>query len=1688
MSEEDEKRESRLRVRLTKKNWNSEFRQQFVYHAMTVEKAGDIILFGHQMEMDVPRRDMNRPILDANGSHERDGPPGRAFRYDGERAFRDDQRGDALYRIHEENYTKLRNGKRTLIKRLLTSMDREVLDAVTVSEGYDRALMEADLFTMWNIAEQVTTGRGAASVYGLITKLLQLKQEGLRFIAFEKEFKDTTRELTAQGTAEEREQQIFNALFVMGVNQEQFKTRLNVIYGTRVWPGYNELAEEFQQFAESTERINELRGVKTEAIAAHTAKAGGGPSEESRVCWNCLSGEHLARDCQKPRRKCGNCGRMGHHEKFCREGTRTTTVPVERSKGYERRNERTGMKKKGSTRERMIRQFTAKLAELAEEEDSEGREDDDDEITEDDEAGRRGFMVKCDLQGWISSEKTQAETTTCDLSCWKWAGGDEDENGKEKEEAASSMVAMMTDGHGKEEMFIIDSGCRGAHVIKSGNVLGTRIEASRRGRRPTVESASGHHMVTSEAGTISSIDGVALVTPETSSNLLSLMEMVKHNGGSFNGNKDEMIVKDRKGRVILKGLNRGDDFWSCTSVDLQKGVTALAGDVGQATEEEEEEQEENPSEELTDTTQVQDLKTHLTAEERRRAEEAYSLCARFRHPGTKSLLELLDHSLIPGCYLTGQDLRNARSHIGRCPACVEGKMRAPSDRASTAEPADKIGGRVYIDLVPLSSKSIGGNTMLCIAIDEKSSYGICIPMKSKKDSDIRDLGIELLAEFNTHKHRVDRICTDDETCFRVWRTQLGAMGVSVSATPAGFHCKRVERYIQTIKARRRAMLAGLFYELPAELEAESFVDAIYWSNAVPNTSTGAQTSPSRLFTGMTSFMPDIPFGSYGLFFRGRSDQKTKAMWGVFLGYGSNKKYMRVYDPTTKRVQAHYKFENLGTEAPSAWGFKPRIRPPDRTRQADPVSRLPFIQSDNAPIQQRDRRHGEERNASEGAGNRASEGAGNRASEGAGSRASEGDEATGTGTSEAQDVLMDNSAAIEAIDPPSVPSTMSIIDNPTVPTAVINQPVPMESGPRPKKSKADTVPTVDVSTAERRSSSRNAHGTWRDGPVKYRTKENQSNSVTITALVAQVARACVACRHLRVKKSWKDGEGEAMKKLDKFKESPKIKLAEVMPVEDVTTMWNAKALRASLKQAMKDEKRRGAILASIYAEIDNLEQPGVMTPIEYRDIPRNMRQHIVGVYMFHKEKYKADGTFDKDKTRLVLLSNLRQEETIGETYCPTVNPMSVMTQLNLAAVRKETVISAYDIKGAFLLTKMDDRRMFIRVGPDIVRYWVERVPERRQLVHEDGCLYFELNRYVYGLHEAPRKFNGMLDQKLRKMGLKPTKADPCLYTKGKEIILSVHVDDMLLTASSLKIRDWFENEIKKSFEIVAQHDNVSYLGMTVTRESDGSVRVDQRGFLEALLRKLNYSGDKHRAPNTPSTPDLTRTDPQSPRANKTEYLSLVMSLMYLARFTRPDILFSLSYLATRSSEPSMDDLAKLHRVARYLSGTLGVSLRFDSRVTFKPKIYSDASHHLYETGHGQQSLLITNGSGPVGCRSTKIKMITRSSSESELVSLEEASTYAVWYALLLFELGCGEVKPIKIYQDNKSTMVMAAVGPTFRRTKHIIGKRSYIQERLAEGEVTLGYVPTRDMLADILTKPLPPAMMRELMFKLGLTIV
>jgi hypothetical protein len=83
--------------------------------------------------------------------------------------------------------------------------------------------------------------------------------------------------------------------------------------------------------------------------------------------------------------------------------------------------------------------------------------------------------------------------------------------------------------------------------------------------------------------------------------------------------------------------------------------------------------------------------------------------------------------------------------------------------------------------------------------------------------------------------------------------------------------------------------------------------------------------------------------------------------------------------------------------------------------------------------------------------------------------------------------------------------------------------------------------------------------------------------------------------------------------------------------------------------------------------------------------------------------------------------------------------------------------------------------------------------------------------------------------------------------------------------------------------------------------------------------------------------------------------------------------------------------------------------------------------------------------------------------------------------MLTELGVeqGEA-PTPVYQDNKSTIIMATQGGNFKRTKHILHKQGFVRERIANGEMKLIYLPTGSMPADMLTKPLGKGPMQRFM--------
>jgi hypothetical protein len=341
---------------------------------------------------------------------------------------------------------------------------------------------------------------------------------------------------------------------------------------------------------------------------------------------------------------------------------------------------------------------------------------------------------------------------------------------------------------------------------------------------------------------------------------------------------------------------------------------------------------------------------------------------------------------------------------------------------------------------------------------------------------------------------------------------------------------------------------------------------------------------------------------------------------------------------------------------------------------------------------------------------------------------------------------------------------------------------------------------------------------------------------------------------------------------------------------------------------------------------------------------------------------------------------------------------------ISATLSKYQLSAYDIKGAFLNSRIDENiHVYVKADEDLAKWFISKYPHLKSSLNEDRSLTFRLRRYLYGLQESPLAWNQTLHAKLTSLGYTRSMGDQCLYTLttpyGKTY-LTVHVDDMMLASPHLSVRTWFETSIKQWYEIVIQDKDITYLGMSVSKANDG-IRVHQRGYIESMRDKFLSAADSF--PSSPTGINFLEDNEKDEDVNKTKFLGLIMSLMYLARFTRPDVLMPVTYLATKSAAPKQSDYNKGIRILAYIVGTKDRTLLFAAKANLTLLIYADAAHMLHKDTKGHGGIIGTLGSAPIFSKSFKFKLVTRSSTESEMVCLEEAVTLRSFYGTLTLAL-------------------------------------------------------------------------------------
>jgi hypothetical protein len=297
---------------------------------------------------------------------------------------------------------------------------------------------------------------------------------------------------------------------------------------------------------------------------------------------------------------------------------------------------------------------------------------------------------------------------------------------------------------------------------------------------------------------------------------------------------------------------------------------------------------------------------------------------------------------------------------------------------------------------------------------------------------------------------------------------------------------------------------------------------------------------------------------------------------------------------------------------------------------------------------------------------------------------------------------------------------------------------------------------------------------------------------------------------------------------------------------------------------------------------------------------------------------------------------------------------------------------------------------------------------------------------------------------------------------------------MITCTSEKILEDTVFSLKKIYSEINFNYGQShvYLGMKFEFESGRYVELSMFKMIDEIIIKYLPEGGTN---SSPASNNLFSIDQNSDLLNKNEketFHTITAKLLYLSKRSRPDILTSIAFLTTRVQSPNQSDLKKLMRVLRYLNATKELTMRFSFNNEDNNVIsWIDASHAVHNDCKSHSGSVISIGNGAVFSSSSKQKLNSKSSFESEIIALTDKLPQVIWTRNWLIAQGY-DIKPAKVFQDNQSTIASIKNGSANgNNTRHINIRYYFATDKVKNKEIEIQYLNTEEMLADLLTKPL-----------------
>ena len=490
------------------------------------------------------------------------------------------------------------------------------------------------------------------------------------------------------------------------------------------------------------------------------------------------------------------------------------------------------------------------------------------------------------------------------------------------------------------------------------------------------------------------------------------------------------------------------------------------------------------------------------------------------------------------------------------------------------------------------------------------------------------------------------------------------------------------------------------------------------------------------------------------------------------------------------------------------------------------------------------------------------------------------------------------------------------------------------------------------------------------------------------------------------------------------------------------------------------------------EYDSCVQLGVWEEVDRATLPKGT--NILPLKEVFKIKVDEQGEIAQFKARFTP-KGFRQKAGIdyNETFARTAMYKTERLALSLAA-RFDSELVQFDVPTAFLNADVEE----------------EVFMEMPKGFGKDGQV-CRLLKSLYGLKQAPRNWDKLCHSFITiDMGWTATVSDPSFYFKrsrtGRLMLIYRFVDDMQGQHHRDDAAEFEESSgmLRERFNIKQMETSTWMLGMRIQRDRAArTLTLDHELYIQTALQRFGLAQCK-----SVSTPEAVgmRNECGDPRmeqpADRQRFMEITGTLMYAAISSRPDIANAVHWLACNTVAPTSRHMQAAERVLRYLSGTKALGLVFGSRngteqadsrsATVECSAYADADWAGDRSDRRSISgwVAMINGD-PISWSSKKQSIVALSTCEAELYAEAAAIQEVQWVRGMIAELGLESGAPSVIHGDNQSTLAVSKNGVKGERTKHVDVKYKFITECIDDGVVQVKWIPSRENIADIFTKPL-----------------